>query len=74
MALSRNQRLSLRLLGLAAVNGGVYLAYVSAIRSARKSGPTFVQPDGSADYDAAVRRGYADWFRRPRPDPQDGAR
>jgi hypothetical protein len=69
MALTRGQRLSLRLALLAAVNGGVYAAYVSAIRSAKARAPRFVADDGGTDYDTAVRRGYADWadsLRRPR--------
>lgn len=61
--LTRRQRFALRLATLASVNTGVYVAYVSAIRSAKASRPSFWADDGTTDYDGVVRASYGNWWR-----------
>lgn len=62
----------MRLGGLAAFNGFVYLTYVSAIRSAKAGagvGP-YVQEDGSTDYNGQIMRSYTRYIWGPNADKQ----
>lgn len=65
--LSHGQRFGLRIALLATVNAGAYVAYVSAIRSAKSGTDAYVGVDGSTDHSGAVRRSYAQYLGlRPR--------
>lgn len=60
--LSRSARISLRLAGLALVNGGVYLVYVRAIQKAKNSGVRgTLHQDGNLNYDGIVRAAYENY-------------
>jgi hypothetical protein len=62
MNFTRGQRISLRLAALAGVNASVYFLYLSAIRAAKKTHVTYMDDDGSTNYDASVARAYKQYF------------
>jgi hypothetical protein len=53
---------ALRLAALAGVNASVYFLYLSAIRSAKKTHVTYMDDDGSTNYDASVARSYKQYL------------
>ena len=60
--LSRGQRTSLRIITLAAINVGVYIVYVRAIRNAKESGVHGTFHDkGSLHYDEIVGSSYKNY-------------
>lgn len=76
VSLTRGQRAFARFVALAALNGGVYVVYVRAIRRARASGVQgTLHSDGVLNYDRIVvdsYRNYAGELGEPKGERESG--